>query len=292
MNFSDNKKGTLLALSGILIITPDSLFIRLVEIESWGLVFYRGFLPFIILFLALFVYYKKNFINSILLIGYAGLLNALIVALTNITFIVSLENTNVANTLIMLSISPFWAAFLSMIFLKEYPAIRTWIAMILCFLSVLFIFYDSYTLGRIYGDFFGLITSFLVGASGVVIRFKKQVDFLPSLMVAKFFTALFTVFFVQSFYLKGADIYLIPIMCVFFVTLPLALLTLAPRYIPTYKVTLFFVLETTIGPLWVWLIINEQPSLNTIIGGLVIIATIFAHTLLEIKYFEKNKKLI
>ena len=102
-------------------------------------------------------------------------------------------------------------------------------------------------------------------------------------MIAKFFTMIFTVFFVKNLNLKVDDIYLIPIMCVFFVTLPLALLTLAPRYIPAHEVELFFVLETTLGPVWVWLIIKEIPSIDAIIGGSLIITTIFIHTLLELK---------
>ena len=142
--FNFKGKGIFFALGGILIITPDSLFIRLVEIKSWDLVFYRGIIPFFLLLIGLLIFYKKKFINYIYVIGYAGLINAVIVALTNITFIFSLENTNVANTLIYLSLSPFMAAFLSMIFLKEFPKKRTWVAMLICFVLVTFIFYDSY----------------------------------------------------------------------------------------------------------------------------------------------------
>ena len=280
---SEKKKGILLALSGILIITPDSLFIRLAKIQSWDLVFYRGLIPFVILFIILVIYYKKNFVKALFAIGIAGLINAIVVALTNITFIISIENTYVANTLIMLSLAPFMAALLSTIFLKEFPNQRTWIAMICCFMCVVFIFYDSYALGKLYGDIFGLITAFLVGASAVIIRYGKVVNFLPSLMLAKFFTMFICFFFISSISLKGSDIFIIPIMCIFFVTVPLALLTLAPRYIPAHEVELFFVLETTLGPFWVWLVINEQPSLKTIIGGVLIILTITTYTLFELK---------
>ena len=286
---NDKQKGILLSLSGILIITPDSLFIRLVKINSWELVFYRGIIPFLCLFLGLLIYYNKNFIKYFLAIGFYGVLNAIIVAATNVTFIVSLENTNVANTLIMLSLAPFMAAFMSLIFLKEYPKRRTWIAMSLCFIFVIFIFYDSYGAGRLYGDLFGFATAFLVGASAVAIRAAKNINLLPSLMLAKFFTMLIGLFFIKSIALNGQDLYLVPIMCVFMVTVPLALLTLAPRYMPAHEVELFFVLETTLGPFWVWLFINEQPSSKTIIGGILIILTIFIHTILELKKHNKKK---
>jgi drug/metabolite transporter (DMT)-like permease len=75
-------------------------------------------------------------------------------------------------------------------------------------------------------------------------------------------------------------------MGVFFVFLPLSLLTLAPRYIPAHEVELFFVLETVLGSIWVWFFIKEQPSTKTIIGGIAIILIIFIYTFLELKEKE------
>ena len=282
-NLTDQQKGSLMAFVAVMFITPDSLFIRMSNVDTWGLVFYRGIIPFLTVFLVMMFIYKLGFFKILINSGYHGIIYVLTFSLTNITFVMSLENTNVANTLIMLTLAPFIAALLSMFFLNEFPNKRTWIAMILCFSFVVFIFYDSYASGRIYGDILGFITAFLVGASSVVIRFGKSVNFLPSLMLAKFFTMFICLFFLNSISLIGSDIYIIPIMCIFFVTIPLALLTLAPRYIPAHEVELFFVLETTLGPFWVWLVINEQPSIKTIIGGALIITTIAIYTLLELK---------
>ena len=60
-------------------------------------------------------------------------------------------------------------------------------------------------------------------------------------------------------------------------------ITLAPRYITAPEVNLFFLLETILGPLWVWLVIHEQPSIETIVGGAVIIFTIASTLLLSLK---------
>ena len=78
-------------------------------------------------------------------------------------------------------------------------------------------------------------------------------------------------------------IYFIIIMGIFCVFIPLSLITLAPRYIAAHEVELFFVLETALGPFWVWLVIHEQPSIKTIIGGVCIVLLIFTHTFLEFK---------
>ena len=281
MKFENKHKGLLLALVGVLFITPDSLSIRLVGVSSWELMFYRGLIPFICLSILLLIVYKKNFVKVCLAIGYAGVLNAILVALGNITFVSSLENTNVANTLIMISLAPFMAAIFSSIFLKEYPNIRTWITMLLCFTFVIYIFYDSYESQKLLGDILGFATAIIIGASSVVIRYGKLTNFLPSLMLGKIFTMVFTVFFVSSLVLESSDVLIILVMCIFFVFVPISLITLAPRYIAAHEVQLFFVLETALGPIWVWYFINERPSDKTIIGGIAIIFIIFIYTILE-----------
>ena len=287
-NLNDKQKGILLAFIGVLFITPDSLSVRLIGINSWELVFYRGLIPFICLLILLLFTYKKDFITKCYAIGYTGILNAILVALGNITFVTSLENTNVANTLIMISLAPFMAAIMGSFFLNERPNKRTWITIWLCFIIIVFIFYDSYESNKIVGDIFGLLTAILIGGSAVVIRYAKKINFLPSLMLAKIFTMLFVIYFVESLVLSNSDLLLVIIMGVFFVFLPISLITLAPRYIPAHEVQLFFILETALGPIWVWLIINEQPSLKTIIGGFCIISIIFIYSLLELRS-QKNE---
>tara|TARA_Y100000590_G_scaffold391309_1_gene467817 strand:- start:576 stop:1451 length:876 start_codon:yes stop_codon:yes gene_type:complete len=288
MKLSDREKGTSFALLGILFITPDSLLVRLISLESWELIFFRGLLPFFFLLILLLIYYQKKFFEVCLLIGFAGILNAILLLFGNITFIMSLENTNVANTLVIISLGPFISAILSSIFLKEHPNMRTWIVILLCFSFILFIFYDSFEGGRLFGDLMALATAFLVGASTVIIRYAKIINFLPSLLLAKLLIATVAYFFIQEISFIGLDIYFIFAMTFFCVFLSFTLLTLAPRYIPAHEVQLFFILETILGPIWVWFVIKEQPTTNTIIGGLCIILLIFYNTIQELKSNKIN----
>ena len=138
MNLSDKQKGIALSLIGVLIITPDSLFIRLIDIPSWELLFYRGLIPFFCLLIALIFYYKKQFIHSLIITGFSGLLYAFLVALGNATFVLSIQNTNVANTLVMIATAPMISAILGAIFLKEPPDKKTWISIIITFLATIF----------------------------------------------------------------------------------------------------------------------------------------------------------
>lgn len=291
MNLTNKQKGLGLSLIGVLLITPDSLFLRLIDLDAWELVFYRGLVPFICLLIVLSFYYRSQFIKSFLVLGIPGLIYAILIALGSTTFVISIENTYVANTLIMIALLPFATAILSSIFLKEHPSKRMWLTIIACFAVVLFIFYDSYQGNRLYGDFFGLLTAIMVGGSAVVVRYGKNFNFLPALLLSKFFIMLIAIIFMQNFpetlFVDQKNLYLIIAMGVFAVFIPLAMITLAPRYIPAYEVEIFFVLETILGPVWVWLVIHEQPTNKTIIGGVFIIIIILIHTILELR---DNKK--
>ena len=169
------------------------------------------------------------------------------------------------------------------IFLKEIPDKKTWFAILITFFSALYIFYDSIQLGNFFGDFMGLVTATGLAVNAVLVRSAKDRDLLPSAVLGKLCVAIFAFLFVDSFSLVGNDIIYIPLMCILCVAMPFVLVTIAPRFIPAEEVNLFFLLETIIGPLWVWMIIKEQPSIETIQGGMVIILTIAFHSFLKIR---------
>jgi drug/metabolite transporter (DMT)-like permease len=175
------------------------------------------------------------------------------------------------------------SAILGAIFLKEMPDHKTWVAIIITFIAVAYIFQDSIELGNFYGDIFGLITAFGLACNAVLARFAKDRDLVPSAVIGKLCVAIFALFFVENFNLVGSDLLIVPLMCVMCVAIPFVLVTIAPRFIPAEEVNLFFLLETIIGPIWVWLIINERPSLEALQGGLVIIITIAIHSFLKLK---------
>tara|TARA_Y100000996_G_scaffold401681_1_gene372857 strand:+ start:4280 stop:5158 length:879 start_codon:yes stop_codon:yes gene_type:complete len=282
-NLSDQKKGSLLAFVAVILITPDSLLIRLTSIETWGILFYRGAIPFVVVLTGLVFYYRKNFLKAFLNVGYTGIFYIFSFSICNITFILSIQNTSVANTLVMITLAPMISAVLGAIFLKEMPSGKTWIAIFITFLAALYIFYDSIQVGNFFGDLMGFVTAVGLAVSAVLIRSAKERDLLPAAILGKFCVALVAFFFVDSFVLAEKDLIYIPLMCILCVAIPFVLVTIAPRFIPAEEVNLFFLLETILGPIWVWLVIKEQPTLETIIGGIVIISTIAIHSFIKIR---------
>ena len=283
MSYSDQQKGMLIAFTAIMFITPDALLIRLANLNSWNLIFYRGIIPFFAVFIGLLIIYKTNLLKEIINNGLHGFFYACTFTVTNIAFVISIENTNAANTLIMIALAPMLSAVLSFIFLKESPDKKTWIAIAITTLSVIYIFYDALDAGDFLGNFLGLVCATGLAVGAVIIRSAKKISLVPSAMIGKLMVALIALIFVNQLKLESNDILIIPLMCIMCVAIPFVLVTLAPRYITAAEVNLFFLLETILGPLWVWLVIKEQPSFETILGGSVIVVTIATHSFLALK---------
>ena len=283
MQYSSQKKGMLLAFTGIMFITPDSLFIRLANIDSWNLIFYRGLIPFLVVFIGLIFIYKKKLLKELINNGWRGVAYAAVFTMTNIVFVISIENTNVANTLIMIALAPMLSAVISFVFLNEIPDKKTWLAITITTLAVIYIFYDALDAGDFLGNFLGLITAMGLAIGANIIRSAKKISLVPSAMLGKLMVALIALLFVDKIKLEGNDLIIVPVMCIMCVAIPFVLVTLAPRYITAAEVNLFFLLETILGPLWVWMVIKEQPSFETILGGAVIVVTIAIHSFLALK---------
>ena len=282
-SLTDQQKGSLLAFVAVMFITPDSLFIRLSNLDTWGLVFYRGIIPFFTVFFGMLLIYKLNFFKILFNSGFHGIIYIATFSITNITFVVSIQNTNVANTLVMIATAPMLSAILGAIFLKEPPDRKTFISIIITFIAIVYIFFDSLKVGNFYGDILGFITALGLAVGAITIRSAKTKNLVPAAVVGKLFVASFALFFIESFTLIDKDLFIVPLMCILCVAIPFVLVTIAPRFIPAAEVNLFFLLETIIGPIWVWVIINEQPSVETLQGGAIIITTIAIHSFLKLR---------
>ena len=283
MQFTNQKQGMLMAFTAVMFLTPDSLFIRMANINSWNLIFYRGFIPFLTILIGLIFVYRSKLFKKILDNGWHGLAFVVSFAITSIVFVVSIENTNVANTLVMVALAPMLSAIISLVFLKENPDQKTWVAIGITTLAVVYIFYDAIDAGDFLGNFLGLICATGLAVNAVIIRSAKKMSLVPSAMAGKLMVALFALFFADQIKLENNDLIIVPLMCIVCIAIPFVCVTLAPRYITAPEVNLFFLLETIFGPLWVWLVIHEQPSIETIVGGSVIILTIAVHSTFILK---------
>ena len=263
-----------MSLLGVFILSPDSLLIRLAGLGDFTLIFYRGLFPAIAITLTLLVYYRRGFISAALGIGWVGMLNGLLYASTNISFIYSIQTTSVANTLVILSSAPIFAAILSLIVLKENQRPLTWLIIVISFVSIFIIGLGSYGKNSLSGDLFALACAISTACSAVLVRYKKEIDLVPSIIVGSILMALFA--YSQSPELMISATQVVYVSIIGFVLVPFAfvILTIAPRFVSSAEVQLVYLLEAILGPLWVWLVINEQPGIYTLTGGAMLLISV------------------
>ena len=268
------NKGLILSLIGVLILSPDSLLIRLVNLDDFSLIFYRSAIPVITIFLFLLYIYKSKLVNSFILIGKIGILYAILYAITHVCFVYSIQNTSVANTLVLIAAAPIFAAIFSVFILKEIPDYFTWIIIFIALIGMIIIGWGSYTTSGIFGDIMALIVALGMGFSMVLVRFYKNVDLVPACLIGCLIAALYALPFNINFSLNYNQIILILIMCLIILPIPFMILTIAPKYAPAHEVALIFLMESVLGTAWVWLVIKEVPPFNTIIGGIILLIAV------------------
>ena len=290
VHLSDRGKGILMSIAGVFVLSPDSLLIRLAALDDYTLIFYRGLLPVFSISLVLWFYYRRDFIPALLRIGRWGLLNGLLFATVNISFISAIQRTTVANTLLFLSSAPIFAALLSLLVLRENQRPRTWLIIGLSLSSIFIIGWGSYGSQGLAGDLLAIACAIATAASAVLVRYRKHVDLVPSVILGSLLTAAYA--WLQSPQLEVSTTQFVYVSIIGFVLVPFAfiVLTIAPRYANSAEVQLVYLLESILGPLWVWLVIRETPSLNTIIGGSMLLVSVawFAHSTLREEAGQAN----
>ncbi len=268
------NKGLILSLIGVIILSPDSLLIRLVDLDDFSLIFYRSALPLITVFLFLLYYYKLTVFNSFLLMGLPGVVYAILYAITHICFVYSIQHTAVANTLVLIAAAPIFAAIFSVFILKEIPNFFTWIIIFIALCGMIIIGWGSYISTGIFGDLMALIVAVGMGFSMVLVRFYKNKDLVPACLLGCIIAALYALPFNINYSLTNSQILFLLLMCLIILPIPFIILTIAPKYTPAHEVALIFLMESVLGTTWVWFVIKEIPPVNTIIGGVILIIAV------------------
>ena len=268
------NKGLILSFIGVLILSPDSLLIRLVDLDDFSLIFYRSALPIVTILIFLIYTYQKSFLKSFYLIGIPGIIYAILYAITHICFVYSIQNTAVANTLVLIASAPIFAALFSVFILKEVPSLFTWIVILIAIFAMVIIGVGSFTTSGLYGDLMALIVAAGMGFSMVLVRLFKNNDLVPACLLGCLISALYALPFGINFDLNNDQFVLIFIMCLILLPIPFMIMTISPKFAPAHEVALIFLLESVLGTTWVWFIIQEVPPLNTIIGGILLLGSV------------------
>jgi drug/metabolite transporter (DMT)-like permease len=264
-----------------LALTADIPLIRLAEGEPWSILALRTGTTFVATLVIWAVWRSLSPKAPRLIPGRTGLVVAVLYGLSSIAFITGVYNTSTADLVFILAFNTAFSAILSWIFLKERPPLAMLITIAVMILGVLIIVGDAIGHGTLFGDMAALAAALLIAAAITVSRSTNEDMGFTALIGVVFPLAVGAVMVAATGYRVDAPWWIIFNGAV---VMPISFFCLAagPRYISGGEVAMFYLLETVLAPIWVWMIFAEVPSRNSMIGGTILIMALIAHSLWQL----------
>jgi drug/metabolite transporter (DMT)-like permease len=271
-------RGVVLALGGTILVSFETLLLRLLHLDIWTVIWWRGALLGATCTLAAAL--ASSSLRQLRQLGVAGSIAIASFAASVFSFISAINGTTVANTLVIASAAPLFAALLSWIFLRERVPRATWVAVTLLFLGIAIIFSGSVRTSLIVGDLFALLYAGCLAAYYVALRHCAPGHLLLVVAAGGLLSGLLAWPLATPTAVTPDDIWLVLALGVVVVPASTMLLSFGTRHLPAPDVTLIMMLEMLLGPLWVWLALGETPGLATVAGGVLILLTVVGHSYL------------
>jgi drug/metabolite transporter (DMT)-like permease len=282
---SSHLKGLLITASGVLIISPDGLLTRLILTDHWNMIFWRALLVSFGMWLMVSLINPNRVWQQYRTVRGPGLLIVAAYSLGTISFVFAITHTSVANTLIILSSTPLFAALISRFLLHEKIQPRTMIAILLVAIGIGVIASGS-AAGQdgLLGDLAAILGSFFLACGLSFVRRFPRISTFSAISCSGLLTALLVLPLASPLMISQSDFGYLLIMGLYVVPVGTALMYVGPRYIPAAEVGLLLLMESILGPIWVWLVFAEQPGVYTLAGGAIVLSTVVINTIWVLKF--------
>ena len=280
---STHAKGLLITACGVLVISPDGLLTRLIDTDHWTMIFWRA------LFLSFGMWLLLNFIHPNRVwrqyksLKLPGLLMAVCYSLGTISFIFAITHTSVANTLIILSTTPLFASIIGRFVLHEKIEARTLVAIALAIIGISVISSGASQNSSLLGDVVAVLSSFFLACGFSFVRRYPNISSFSAISCSGLLTALMILPLAAPLAISQSDMGYLMIMGLYMLPIGTALMFIGPRYIPAPEVGLLLLLESVLGPVWVWLALGEEPGSRTLVGGAIVISTLAINAVWALK---------
>ncbi|WP_242221961.1 DMT family transporter [Shinella zoogloeoides] len=277
-----HRKGLLITAIGGLSLSFDIPLIRLSDGEVWSVLATRSIATFVVALLAWSVVRFALGRRMALIPGPIGLLIGVLYGINSLTFMLAVFNTSTANVVFILAFTSMFAAILSWIFLGERPSNATLLTMGAMVAGVALIVHDGLESGNFFGDAMAACSAFLL-ASAITLSRHTRLDmgFVP--LVTAIFPGIAALLLLPEAGFQVAH----PGFILFngLIMIPLAFFCLAtgPRFLSAPEVGMFYLLETVLAPIWVWIVFSETPTNQTLIGGSILILALLAHSIWQMR---------
>jgi|TARA_B110000967_G_scaffold79520_1_gene82198 drug/metabolite transporter (DMT)-like permease len=297
LNFSISGnlfKGIGIASIGALILSPDTLFMRWSEMDVWSMLTWRGLEMgiILILFSSCFKIYRSKYKNIYSPVGLSIIISQII---SSLLFTYGIAETSVSLILFCLATSPIFASLFSIFILGEKTNRATWITAFFALVGVGIAVLNGDDVinapqgSVLIGTICGIGASATLGLSLVLLRFKPNVPAMTVTGVSALGNGFIGLLFVEPNLLFQGDILSISFSGLVILPISFACLTFATRYTPASNIGLLMLLETALGPFWVWVGTTETPNLFMILGGVIVISSLAWYILIDQIKFSITK---
>jgi drug/metabolite transporter (DMT)-like permease len=276
------RRGALLVACAAVCWSSGGLITRLVSTGPWTTNLWRS--VFASTFLALVLWTVRR--RSIVAQWRDGRLPLVAVAvcmsLASTCFIFSVAHTSVANTLLLMSTGPWVTALLGWLLLGERLLARTWISMGVALTGVVVMVSGSYARGSLVGDLLAIVMATSFAVATVLVRRHPDIQMAPAAALSTAITALVALPFADPLEVAAVDVLLLALFGVGQFGTGFLLFMAGARLLPVAETSLIGMLETVLGPLWVWAILNERPGATALAGGALILGALLINTAFDL----------
>lgn len=268
-----------LLVTSALIFSTGGLFVRgLDHPHAWTTVFWRSLSACISLLLLIIWRERSNAVRAIAGIGKPGLAVAAAFAASSIGLVVALSRTSVAIVLVIFALSPLAAAVLAWILIGERVRNYTWVAIGVTVAGVGYMVSGSGAGGSPTGALIALIIPLAFGYGTVMIRRHSEIAMAPAMLLAAVISTLIALPFAHPLAVTRHDLVLLLAFGFAQLGIGLAIFSVGAARAPATDVALLSMLEPIMGPIWVWIFMNEYPGVPALVGGAAVFVALAAHT--------------
>jgi drug/metabolite transporter (DMT)-like permease len=268
-----HRRGQLFVASAAVAWSTAGVLQRGLTVDTATQVAGRALIAFVALAVYVAIAERGRAVRAFTSIGWAGLGVAACTAVASGAFIVALNHAAVSSVFFIQALAPVGAAALGWFVLRERVTRRACVSMVLALVGV-GVMVGAPGAGSALGLGAALAMTLAFSVAVVITRHRRDVSMAPAVCLSQIALVLAFGAFASPSQVTARDVGLLVALGVGQMALGLALFTAGARLIPASEVALIALLEVVLGPLWVWIVLSEQPPPLTLLGGAIVILAV------------------
>lgn len=276
---NNNKKGIIVTALGVLLMSFESLFIKLTSISAFTFSFYLGIFMFISMVFLLIIK-QKDIIKEVAKTSfYIFLLCGILMGSANIFFIWAIKSTTAANVVLIIGTGALFTSFFAYLFYKEKIKLNVLISSFFLFIGLFIIFNDKLGIGNLKGNLLALLCTITFSLSFVLMSKYTKINRIAMTAMTGISLAIIAYFVIDTISIDFYNLLVVGAMGLIITPFSRVLIFTGTKFINASEVSLLMIIETVMGPIWVWMVLNEVPSSYTFIGGSIILLTLVLNSM-------------